>query len=225
MSDNGHDSEAKDRHEDASDFAMLQEMANEYGRQQVPLEAPPADLWSRIESTLAVETDDEPGTETALLVGGLHPVQTTPSSARTKTPGIKNPIPLLIAAAFVVVVAVGGFILANRDASPDVLASAELEALTEVDPGQAELIGANGDMQLRLTTGDFDLGESFAEVWLINTDVTALISLGPLRSDGVYELPTGLNPEDFPIVDVSFEPFDGDPTHSGDSVLRGQFSF
>lgn len=225
MSDNEHDKDAIDRHDDDLDLGELRAFANQYGHQQVPLEAPPTDLWSRIESTLAVTPDDQTATETAPVLSGLHPVQTPPIPARANRPTIKNPAPLLIAAALVIVVAIGGFILANRDASPDVLASAELEALTEVDPGQAELIGANGDMQLRLTTGDFDLGESFAEVWLINTDVTALISLGPLRSDGVYELPTGLNPEDFPIVDVSFEPFDGDPTHSGDSVLRGQFSF
>jgi hypothetical protein len=26
----------------------------------------------------------------------------------------------------------------------------------------------------------------------------------------------------YPIVDVSLEPLDGDPTHSGDSIARGQ---
>ena len=74
------------------------------------------------------------------------------------------------------------------------------------------------------TTG-IDAGEGFAEVWLIDTEVEQLVSLGPLRSDGRYDLPSGLEPEAFPIVDVSREPLDGDPTHSGDSVLRGQLEF
>jgi hypothetical protein len=52
--------------------------------------------------------------------------------------------------------------------------------------------------------------------------VSKLVSLGPLRRDGVYDLPAGLDPAAFPIVDVSVEPIDGDPAHSGDSVLRGE---
>jgi hypothetical protein len=51
------------------------------------------------------------------------------------------------------------------------------------------------------------------------------VSLGPLRPDGSYDLPPGLDPEQFPIVDVSVEPLDGDPAHSGDSRLRGQLRF
>ena len=64
-----------------------------------------------------------------------------------------------------------------------------------------------------------------AEVWMINPDVTQLISLGPIRSDGIYDLPAGLDPAAFPIVDVSFESFDGNPQHSGNSVLRGELAF
>ena len=60
---------------------------------------------------------------------------------------------------------------------------------------------------------------------MINPDVTQLVSLGPLRSDGFYELPAGIDPVSFPIVDVSVEPIDGVPTHSGNSVLRGQLTF
>jgi len=27
---------------------------------------------------------------------------------------------------------------------------------------------------------------------------------------------------DYPLVDISIEPYDGNPTHSGDSIVRGQ---
>jgi hypothetical protein len=59
-------------------------------------------------------------------------------------------------------------------------------------------------------------------VWLINPSVTELVSLGPLRADGDYDVPPGVDAAEFPIVDISDEPVDGDPSHSGDSVLRGQ---
>jgi anti-sigma-K factor RskA len=80
-------------------------------------------------------------------------------------------------------------------------------------------------LQLRLSTNDLDAGDGFLEVWVISPDVTQLVSLGPLRNDGVYDLPSGLDPAAFPIVDVSVEPIDGDPTHSGASVLRGELTF
>jgi hypothetical protein len=35
------------------------------------------------------------------------------------------------------------------------------------------------------------------------------------------ELPDGLDLAEYPLLDVSVEPLDGDPTHSGVSVARG----
>jgi hypothetical protein len=39
---------------------------------------------------------------------------------------------------------------------------------------------------------------------------------------GRLTVPEGVRPGDYPEVDVSLEPDDGDPAHSGDSVLRGE---
>ena len=47
-----------------------------------------------------------------------------------------------------------------------------------------------------------------------------MVSLGPLDRARGHGVPAGLDPASFSIVDVSLEPFDGDPTHSGDSLLR-----
>ena len=53
-------------------------------------------------------------------------------------------------------------------------------------------------------------------------DVTQLVSLGVLEGDsGTFAIPAGLELDELPVVDVSLEPFDGDPAHSGDSVVRG----
>jgi len=62
--------------------------------------------------------------------------------------------------------------------------------------------------------------DGFFELWVIDPNVEGMVSLGPLRN-GRVELPAGVDPQSFPIVDISIEPVDGVPTHSGDSILRG----
>ena len=34
-------------------------------------------------------------------------------------------------------------------------------------------------------------------------------------------VPAGIDPAQFALVDVSREPVDGEPAHSGDSIVRG----
>jgi len=71
-------------------------------------------------------------------------------------------------------------------------------------------------------TGLPDAGADDLELWVINGDVTDMHTLGLVTAgSGRYELPPGVTPDDFPIVDISIEPDDGDATHSGQSVLRG----
>ena len=50
----------------------------------------------------------------------------------------------------------------------------------------------------------------------------AFLGEGVLRGDtATFPVPDGLDLGEFPVVDISVEPFDGDPSHSGDSVVRG----
>ena len=49
-------------------------------------------------------------------------------------------------------------------------------------------------------------------------------SLGVFDGPGTYEVPADIDPELFPVVDISIELDDGDPTHSGDSVVRGELA-
>jgi hypothetical protein len=52
--------------------------------------------------------------------------------------------------------------------------------------------------------------------------VSGLIPLGVVRAGTEeFELPPGVDIGEYPVVDVSVEPLDGDPAHSGRSVLRG----
>lgn len=61
------------------------------------------------------------------------------------------------------------------------------------------------------------------EVWLIRSDASGLVSLGLLEgATGRFVVPDGIDLDEFTLVDVSAEPVDGDPAHSGDSIVRGE---
>ena len=62
----------------------------------------------------------------------------------------------------------------------------------------------------------------FREVWLLTPDVKGLVSVGTLAGpSGRFALPAGLDLAEFSVVDVSEEQFDGNPAHSGNSIVRG----
>jgi anti-sigma-K factor RskA len=67
--------------------------------------------------------------------------------------------------------------------------------------------------------------DAYFEVWLLAEDVSRMVSLGTMDGPSTsLPIPTGVNLADYPVVDVSIEPFDGDPTHSSDSLVRGTLS-
>jgi len=64
--------------------------------------------------------------------------------------------------------------------------------------------------------------DGIREVWLLTPDAKGLVSVGLLDGDtGRFSIPAGLDLAEYPVVDVSAEPADGNPTHSGDSIVRG----
>jgi len=193
----------------ADELEELRGFARTMGSERVEWETPPPELWARI-ATEAFPPSAEPTAPVVAL------------AARRRRPNVRW---LIGAAAALVVVITAAAVLTRSADDVTVLSSTELEPLGDAGEGSAEIVDRNGSLQLRLATTGIEPTDGFTEVWLINPDVTELISLGPIRTDGVYDLPTGLDPAAFPIVDVSSEQFDGDPQHSGDSVLRGQFSF
>lgn len=230
------------------ELAQLRALADRVGREPVTWEAPPDHLWQRIAAEAgtadagvddgdSADGDDPEATDAGAGAGAgagatVHRFERRPEdpSAPRRRSWFTRPLALVAAAAAVVVAAgvVGSLAIDRERDTSTILASAGLELLGDRDTGEgeAELVDDDGQMRLRVETTDLDAGDDgFLEVWVIDPDVTRLVSLGPLRSDGLYDLPAGLDPEQYPIVDVSVEPLDGDPTHSGDSVLRGQFEF
>lgn len=212
---------------------------------------PPPGLWDRIDA--AIQADAPAGPDAVDVDGGLDDAATAvvvepeaerprltalPGGAAVPSDGLGVPaarrsprrLPLaLLAAAAVVLVVVGLLAVVGGGDDDDpgaVVASAPLDLLEGPAEGSAELVDRDGQLELHLTAAGLDPGDdAFYEVWVIDTEVAGMYSLGPLRADGVYDLPPGVDPEAFPIVDVSVEPLDGVPTHSGQSVLRGQLTF
>ncbi|MQS10311.1 anti-sigma factor, partial [Streptomyces alkaliphilus] len=81
------------------------------------------------------------------------------------------------------------------------------------ETGHALVISVRG---LPETSGYF-------EVWLMDEGAGKLIPIGVLDGDGtaVLPLPHGVDLGEYALVDVSEEPFNGSPDHSGKSIVRG----
>lgn len=85
-----------------------------------------------------------------------------------------------------------------------------------------ELPDGRRQLVVQLSEGQIS---GFREVWVISPDLSKLVSLGVLDTEpGVFAIPEGLDLAEYSIVDVSNEPFDGNPAHSSDSIARGELA-
>jgi anti-sigma-K factor RskA len=172
---------------------------------------PPPRVWDAIAAATGVSTAprvDSPPAEVVPLRRRLPPGRW-----------------LGVAAAALVGVVIGaGAVALSGDDGGSVVAATTLEPLPAEDAsGRAEVREADG---MRLLEVDLDapsLTDGYYEVWLLQPDAVRMVPLGAVhRGDTVLPLPSGLDLGAYPLVDVSIEPMDGDPTHSGVSVARGQ---
>lgn len=175
---------------------------------------PPPAVWASI---AAATRDDDTATDPTPL-----------SPAR---PNRRPSARWLLAAAAVGVVVGGSAVLGSQQLRTDPVAqpvaSAALEPLPAYDAtGQARVVDDDGTRALDVILDAVDpaiADDGYLEVWLLDAEASGMVSLGVMPgSGGQLALPDGLDLDAFPVVDISLEPFDGDPTHSGDSVVRGQ---
>ena len=164
------------------------------------------------------------------------PVSVVAASDETTDAGGEKPIagrrrkwwPIVAAAAALgLVVGAGATVIINRN-DVQVAASTALSALPgHTGHGTAELLRTPNDPELRVSVDGPQPADppSYREVWLINSDGQRMYSLGvlPESGTGTYPLPTLLanGLDGFTIVDVSIEPYDGNPEHSRNSQVRG----
>lgn len=133
----------------------------------------------------------------------------------------QRPGPWMAAAAAAVLVTAGAVWSLNQ--APRPLAEADLAPLPKYSAaGSARVVeAADGSRALEVRLSK-DEAQGYQEVWLIAPDLSRLVSLGVMNSDsGTFQLPAGLEISEYPIVDVSDEPVDGNPAHSSVSIARG----
>jgi hypothetical protein len=180
------------------------------------LTAPPEHVWSAI--TAAVSGD-----QTVVPLTWDRPTGEPGAQGRR---GPRAPTWLAVAAG-VVIGAAGAaaavWVSGWGEPSESVLATASLDPFGETGTsGQAEVRETDDGRVLDVEIVDRTPGGGFREVWLLDPETGNLVSLGVLNGQAAeFILPDGLDLADYPTVDVSREPFDGDPAHSTDSIARG----
>jgi hypothetical protein len=193
--------------------------------------APPAHVWAAIAAATSGPAADPRPVEPP---GSPAPPSTTADPApRAEVRELRprrSRLLLAAAASLVVGAGIGAGAVALGDRDDDdvavvALAAAQLDPLGENEAsGQAEVVERpDGTRVLRLELDADSPQEGYLEVWLIDTAVEGMVPVGVVSAGtDELELPPDLDIGEFPIVDVSVEPLDGDPTHSGVSIARGQ---
>ena len=213
------------------------------------LEPPPSSVWASIHGELALPPDlaedpfatAEPPSTTSVRRADEPPiVAVTPISDGPFRPAVGSPPdaegsrrrrwwPVAVAAAaagVVVGIAVGAALAGlGGSASQTVVASATLDAFPGWSTTGSAVVEEDGE-GVRSIVVDLDAQvppTDVREVWLIRSDASGLVSLGLLDgSSGRFVVPDGIDLDEFTLVDVSAEPIDGNPAHSGDSIVRGE---
>lgn len=184
---------------------------------------PPPAVWAAIHREL--ELDDSLRADP---LAAPEPAQTSPAPViPLRRPARRKWIPAVAAAAVVVSAAAVGTwgLTRSTDRDPEVLASVELAPLPDYAENGTAVVDRlpDGGRELVVTASGED-ARGYREVWLIAPDISGMVSLGTLEgTEGRFRIPDNLNLDEYPIVDISDEPLDGNPAHSGDSILRGQF--
>ena len=216
----------------------------ELGRTGAPrrgLEAPPSSVWDAIHDELSLAPElaadplaadprapvaapltntarpaEEPRTATVTPLDERRPRRWWPVAAAAAAVGIVAGIAIGAGAS-------GGF--DTRPAPQTIVATASLDAFPGWSAtGSAQLEEADDGVRSIVVDLDAEVPPSdVREVWLIRSDASGLVSLGLLEgSSGRFVVPDGIDLDEFTLVDVSAEPVDGDPAHSGDSIVRGE---
>jgi hypothetical protein len=121
------------------------------------------------------------------------------------------------------------WLVADKDSTttPTVSGDVKTSVLTGIDghatSGEISLAeGNNGAPEITINIDNLDKGPGFLQAWLLDADTGGMVALGVLDgTKGSFTVPPSLNLSRYSQIDVSREPFDGDPAHSTVSLARG----
>ncbi len=185
---------------------------------------PPPSVWDGIVAELGLATGGGAG-----VAAGAAAAE--PQVAGLPVPAARNrrrSVLLALAAGVVgLLIGVGATAVVTAGDDLPVVASTELTVLADDSSGGDAEVLREGDgrvLELDVPTLTPDT-KGFYEVWLLDEDAKRLVSIGLLDlSQGTtarFAIPDDVDLATYPVVDVSVEPADGNPAHSGDSVVRG----
>ena len=131
---------------------------------------------------------------------------------------------LLTGVAAGIALVIGLSLFSDDDTAPTFVAEATNNDLPEAFDGAATAtVSVDDSPTLVLEFSDELPTEDPVELWLIKPDLSDMVSLGLIQpGDTEWDWPTGVDPNEYSLVDLSIEPDDGVPTHSGRSILRGE---
>ncbi|MGW3866652.1 anti-sigma factor [Streptomyces sp. NPDC005047] len=207
--------------------------------------APPPDVWDSITAELDISAapadrvgeDDE-------AHHGRSPSSTGEPEPPTGTDNTGEPAPVrprfrrlgrftvILAACTALLGAATGSTITwwvTRDSGSTSSAVADgkrLDSLQASSAGYAQLSRDSGHRTLSIRVKGLPATSGYFEVWLMDSTHTKLVSMGVLGRDGRATLPVPDNIDltEYSVVDVSIQPYNGKPDHSGDSIVRGPYA-
>ncbi|HET8594989.1 MAG TPA: anti-sigma factor [Intrasporangium sp.] len=203
---------------------------------------PPPSVWAAIEASL--DDEDHPVTSaqadwepTVRPAGATGPTE-TPARSRRRVRWTAAWAAGLAAASLLVGLGLGHQIWAGRPPTPTpsptvaapapTVAAASLDTLdTKQQDGRAVVVRTQQGLDLEVAPySRLDPGDGYLEVWLINTDLKRMVSVGVLRpgESGRFTMNQRLMDQGYTIVDISLQQYNGSPLHSGHSLLRGRLT-
>jgi hypothetical protein len=189
---------------------------------------PPPGVWAAIAAATGVTTAPRPEVlaaapaPAAAVPPPAVPVAPPPATAPVVPLRTRRSRLLLAAPASLVVgvgIGAGAVALGTGDDDGVAVAAAALDPLEGSDAtGETRVVErGDGTLVLEVDLAAADPQDGFYEVWLLDEAVEDLVSLGVVPDGGevALTLPAGLDLGEYPVVDVSVEPLDGHPGHSG----------
>lgn len=191
----------------------------DYGKssRSVELLNPPEHVWANVHSALGL-------TSSALPTTGFD------DSSSSEAPVRRSRTPRLwwvVTAAALAIGIVAGIAVVVWWPHPSTRVVAEATLIPFPDwnasgTARLEQLGSAESRDLVVTL-DVATATDLREVWLMDPQTKGLISLGQLAgNDGRFAVPPAVDLRQFSVVDISDEPADGNPAHSGNSIVRGQ---
>ncbi|MFJ5834146.1 anti-sigma factor [Streptomyces sp. NPDC093089] len=196
---------------------------------EAELLTPPGTVWEAVTTELRLPRPTQP------LNGDVAPISATerPSEQQPGNHRRARSFAVILAACAALLGAASGSAMTWWVTRP-VVTQAEgsptegnrLQTLRAGSAGYARMEDHSGRRTLDITVRGLPESSGYFEVWLMDATHTKLVSMGVLGPDGRATLPVpdNIDLNEYSVVDISLQAFNGKPDHSGNSLVRGSYA-